>query len=172
MRFAAAVVVLSIINVGTAFSFKRNALVMHQGQGQSGDLYNNDKSVRQSPSQRHSGPQSMQNEFRNPLLDITKAFGIIGMGLLTSQVAGRAAPAFAASPDVDFAEVRKDIDAVYKKDANRGPTLVRLSWHSSGTYDKISKTGGSGLGTIRFKEELAHGANAGLNAALEWLVSG
>ena len=39
----------------------------------------------------------------------------------------------------------------------QGPTLVRLSWHSSGTYDRMSKTGGSGQGTIRFKEELAHG---------------
>ena len=39
----------------------------------------------------------------------------------------------------------------------QGPTLVRLAWHSSGTYDKVSKTGGSGPGTMRFKEELAHG---------------
>ena len=39
----------------------------------------------------------------------------------------------------------------------QGPTLVRLSWHSSGTYDRMSKTGGSGQGTMRFKEELAHG---------------
>eukprot|EP00966_Prymnesium_polylepis_P152286 3517475-Prymnesium_polylepis.1 len=41
--------------------------------------------------------------------------------------------------------------------------MVRLAWHSSGTYDKISKTGGSGGGTIRFKEELSHGGNAGLD---------
>lgn len=48
----------------------------------------------------------------------------------------------------------------------QGPTLVRLSWHSSGTYDKMSKTGGSGKGTMRFKEELEHGANAGLDKAV------
>ena len=48
--------------------------------------------------------------------------------------------------------------------------LVRLAWHSSGTYDKDSNTGGSGAGTIRFKEELAHGGNAGLAAtAVQWL---
>ena len=29
---------------------------------------------------------------------------------------------------------------------------MRLAWHSSGTYDKMSRTGGSGGGTIRFKE--------------------
>ena len=47
-----------------------------------------------------------------------------------------------------------------KRDGDFGPTMVRLAWHSSGTYDKMSKTGGSGGGTIRFKEELAHGGNA------------
>jgi len=47
--------------------------------------------------------------------------------------------------------------------------LVRLAWHSSGTYDRMSKTGGSQKGTIRFKEELAHGANAGLEKAVQRL---
>jgi cytochrome c peroxidase len=84
---------------------------------------------------------------------------------------------------------------------------VRLAWHSSGTYDKMTRTGGrhaplpslcsllptpnkqtpplthpprharflppsllpSGGGTIRFREELAHGANAGLDKAVAWL---
>lgn len=44
---------------------------------------------------------------------------------------------------------------------------LRLAWHSSGTYDRISKTGGSQGGTMRFKEELADGANAGLYTAVE-----
>ena len=69
------------------------------------------------------------------------------------------------------------------------------AWHSSGTYDKMSKDGGSGGGTIRFvsrgvvslfimiyqkeltliapllqKEELAHGGNAGLGStAVVWM---
>ena len=33
----------------------------------------------------------------------------------------------------------------------------------------MTKTGGSNGGTIRFKEELAHGANAGLDIAIGWL---
>jgi cytochrome c peroxidase len=34
----------------------------------------------------------------------------------------------------------------------------------------MSKTGGSGGGTIRFKEELAHGGNAGLaDTAIKWM---
>jgi hypothetical protein len=71
---------------------------------------------------------------------------------------------------VDYKAVAGDISSIIKEDPNKGPTLVRLAWHSSGTYDKMSKDGGSGLGTIRFKEELAHGGNAGLGeTAVPWM---
>lgn len=66
-------------------------------------------------------------------------------------------------------KAKAEIASIIKADPNKGPTLVRLAWHSAGTYDKMSKTGGSGLGTIRFKEELAHGGNAGLPKAVAWL---
>jgi len=81
----------------------------------------------------------------------------------------------AAAAAVDWPAVRKDIIDVIADAKSpggigeKGPTLVRLAWHSSGTYDKMSKTGGSGGGTIRFKEELAHGGNAGLDKAVAWL---
>jgi cytochrome c peroxidase len=67
----------------------------------------------------------------------------------------------AGSPDYKGAKaaMMKMIDA----DPDLTGTFVRLAWHSSGTYDKMTKTGGSGGGTIRFKEELAHGGNAGLD---------
>ena len=52
-------------------------------------------------------------------------------------------------------------------DLTRCP-LNRLRWHGSGTYDQESKTGGP-LGTIRFGQELAHGANAGLQIAVNLL---
>ena len=68
-----------------------------------------------------------------------------------------------------FADVRKDIAEIISSKPDKGPTFVRLAWHSSGTYDKMTKTGGSGKGTIRFKEELDHGANAGLDIAVTWL---
>ena len=67
-----------------------------------------------------------------------------------------------AADGVDYKEVAEDIRALVVKTPDWGPTLVRLAWHSSGTYDKMLKNGGSGGGTIRFKEELAHGGNAGL----------
>jgi cytochrome c peroxidase len=78
--------------------------------------------------------------------------------------------AFAADDSVDYKAVSNDIAALIKEHPDWGPTFVRLAWHSSGTYDKMSKTGGSYGGTIRFQEELVHGGNAGLAVtAVPWL---
>jgi cytochrome c peroxidase len=63
----------------------------------------------------------------------------------------------------DYNAVADSLRSLITADPDIGPTMLRLAWHSSGTYDKISKTGGSQGGTIRFKEELAHGGNAGLD---------
>jgi hypothetical protein len=71
---------------------------------------------------------------------------------------------------VDYKAVAEDVAALVVKNPDWGPTLVRLAWHSSGTYDKMLKNGGSSGGTIRFKEELAHGGNAGLaDTAVSWM---
>lgn len=114
--------------------------------------------------------------------DVFRALvGIVGMVGMSTVVQGSAPPFArasngesslnkAADSEKDFKQLRKDVKALMEKDANLGPTLVRLAWHSSGTYDKMTQTGGSSGGTIRFKEELAHGGNAGLDkmvAALE-----
>lgn len=85
-----------------------------------------------------------------------------------------ATPALAEAPDAkattaSIGKAKADLVKLIKADYSKGPTLVRLAWHSSGTYDKMSKTGGSGQGTIRFKEELKHGGNAGLDTAVAWL---
>ncbi|KAL3903123.1 MAG: hypothetical protein SGARI_005520 [Bacillariaceae sp.] len=72
------------------------------------------------------------------------------------------APANAADA-VDYKAVAQDIMDLVKKNPDWGPS-------NSGTYDKATNTGGSGAGTIRFKEELAHGGNAGLAAtAVKWM---
>ncbi|CAD6578123.1 MAG: heme peroxidase [Cyphobasidiales sp. Tagirdzhanova-0007] len=50
-------------------------------------------------------------------------------------------------------------------DGSYGPTLVRLAWHCSGTYDKNSGNGA----TMRFAPEADHGANAGLKLVRDLL---
>lgn len=69
----------------------------------------------------------------------------------------------------DYKALREDIANLIREKPDKGPTLLRLAWHSSGTYDKISKTGGSNGGTIRFEQELKHGANGGLDLPIAWL---
>lgn len=46
--------------------------------------------------------------------------------------------------------------------------FIYYRWHSAGTFDTCSKTGGP-FGTMRFKEELSHGANNGLDISLRLL---
>ena len=74
-------------------------------------------------------------------------------------------PAFAAP---DYAAAKGALMDLIKEDENLGPTFVRLAWHSSGTYDKMSKTGGSGGGTIRFKEEVC--VTTLVNRQANWLA--
>ena len=54
------------------------------------------------------------------------------------------------------------------KDIQCHPILIRLAWHDAGTFDARAGTGGAN-GSIRFDEELAHGANAGLAKAVRYL---
>eukprot|EP00252_Welwitschia_mirabilis_P013509 TRINITY_DN2970_c0_g1_i1.p1 TRINITY_DN2970_c0_g1~~TRINITY_DN2970_c0_g1_i1.p1 ORF type:complete len:252 (-),score=34.66 TRINITY_DN2970_c0_g1_i1:347-1102(-) len=51
---------------------------------------------------------------------------------------------------------------------NCAPIMVRIAWHSAGTFDVKSRTGGP-FGTMRFAGELAHGANSGLDIAVRLL---
>lgn len=48
------------------------------------------------------------------------------------------------------------------------PLILRLAWHSAGTYDVNTKSGGP-FGTIRHPDELAHAANNGLDIAVRLL---
>lgn len=80
-----------------------------------------------------------------------------------------------------FAPTKEDYQKVYDEvarllvekddydDGSYGPVLVRLAWHSSGTYDKETGTGGSNGATMRFAPEAEHGANAGLKVARDFL---
>ncbi|KAJ9220873.1 CAZyme family AA2 [Paecilomyces variotii] len=73
----------------------------------------------------------------------------------------------------DYDAVRKDIIAQLKKpdydDGSTGPIFVRLAWHSAGTYDKETDTGGSNGAGMRYEQEGGDPANAGLEHARAFL---
>jgi len=56
-------------------------------------------------------------------------------------------------------------------DGTYGPLFIRLAWHSSGTYDAKTKTGGSNGATMRFGPEDSDPENAGLDIARNLLES-
>jgi len=70
---------------------------------------------------------------------------------------------------VNYDQVRADIKSMLDEsgydDGSYGPVLIRVAWHASGTFDKVSNTGGSNGATMRFPPEANHGANAGLAVA-------
>ncbi|KAI3986154.1 hypothetical protein MKX01_004298 [Papaver californicum] len=51
---------------------------------------------------------------------------------------------------------------------NCAPLILRLAWHSAGTFDVKTRTGGP-FGTMKQAEELAHAANNGLDIAIRLL---
>lgn len=86
-----------------------------------------------------------------------------------------AAPKTLANPTKeDYQKVYNEIAARLDEkddydDGSYGPVLLRLAWHASGTYDKLTGTGGSNGATMRFAPEGDHGANAGLKHARDFL---
>ena len=116
-------------------------------------------------------------------------------GLVVAAVAGGAGFYFYSSPNASivqnsadgqkgglFAPKQEDYQKVYQaiakrldehdeyEDGSYGPVLLRLGWHASGTFDKMTGTGGSNGATMRFPPEGDHGANAGLKAARDFLA--
>jgi len=72
----------------------------------------------------------------------------------------------------DLRGAQKMIDDILLE-TNANPLMVRLAWHDSGTFDaSISSewpAAGGAIGSIRFKPEIEHGANAGLASAVQML---
>uniref|UniRef100_A0A7S2DJQ0 Plant heme peroxidase family profile domain-containing protein n=1 Tax=Alexandrium andersonii TaxID=327968 RepID=A0A7S2DJQ0_9DINO len=70
-------------------------------------------------------------------------------------------------------EVRKDLlrimDSPEWDDGSYAPLLIRLAWHSSGTYCKEDGTGGSNGATMRYTLEAGDPENAGLDHARAFL---
>lgn len=94
-------------------------------------------------------------------------------GLLDG-LTGVPSPQKAASFKPDYNAVRQAIADLLESnpdydDGSYGPVLVRLAWHTSGTYDKNTGKGGSNGATMRFAPESSWGANAGLAIARDLL---
>ncbi|KAL4400153.1 heme peroxidase [Malassezia pachydermatis] len=74
----------------------------------------------------------------------------------------------------DYETVYKAIAEALEKDSSYddgsyAPVVLRLAWHSSGTYDKETNSGGSNGATMRFQLEATHDGNAGLEAARNFM---
>ncbi|ROV96055.1 hypothetical protein VPNG_09176 [Cytospora leucostoma] len=69
----------------------------------------------------------------------------------------------------DFNAVRESVIDLLNQpeydDGSAGPIIVRLAWHSSGTYDAETDTGGSNGAGMRYEAEGGDPANAGLQHA-------
>lgn len=89
------------------------------------------------------------------------ALGASAFGLLVAY----APVAQAKEEEANLEQVRGMIQQVIEDDPDMGPTLVRLAWHASGTYDRTTGTGGSNGATMRHVPESDFGANAGLHLA-------
>mmetsp|Transcript_65036 Transcript_65036/g.209530 ORF Transcript_65036/g.209530 Transcript_65036/m.209530 type:complete len:520 (+) Transcript_65036:79-1638(+) len=78
-----------------------------------------------------------------------------------------------ASSNDTYAEVREDLiklmDSPDWDDGSYAPLLIRLAWHSSGTYSKKDGSGGSNGATMRHAVEANDPENAGLGKAREYL---
>ena len=104
-----------------------------------------------------------------------------GGGAAPSTIATPAAATTASSPycstvniaDAYYAEVRKELIANMDNpswdDGSLAPIFIRLAWHSSGTYDKATGTGGSNGAGMRFDAEASDPENAGLHSARAFL---
>jgi len=101
----------------------------------------------------------------------TRFFKLGGLTLVAAGAIGVAAtnPIYASTPTPDYKVIREKIAKLIDKDNSNGPLFIRLAWHASGTYDKVTKTGGSNGATMRFEPESKHGANAGLGIARDLL---
>lgn len=84
------------------------------------------------------------------------------------------APAAPPAPtSAQLSDVRAAITSLLKQpsydDGSAGPVLVRLAWHSAGTYDAATDTGGSNGAGMRYEKEGGDPANAGLQHARAFL---
>ncbi|GAB2242735.1 hypothetical protein Droror1_Dr00019510 [Drosera rotundifolia] len=80
---------------------------------------------------------------------------------------GKSYPTVSAEYGTAVVKAKRKLRALIAE-KNCAPLMLRLAWHSAGTYDVQSKTGGP-FGTMRHKLEQSHAANNGLEIAVKLL---
>ena len=92
-------------------------------------------------------------------------------GNQSAATATAAAPTSSSGNNYDDvrAELKSIMDNPSWDDGSLAPILIRLAWHSSGTYDASKGTGGSNGAGMRFEQEAADPENAGLMSARAFL---
>ncbi|KAI1131107.1 heme peroxidase [Nemania abortiva] len=94
----------------------------------------------------------------------------IAQTMAPSSIAGARPPQPSpAQLDAVRASIRSLLHQPNYDDGSAGPVLVRLAWHSAGTYDAASGTGGSNGAGMRYEAEGGDPANAGLQHARAFL---
>jgi len=95
------------------------------------------------------------------------------MGALYSSVSAQNGENHEFNDDVDWEALEGELLKFMKRpghdDGTLGPLFLRLAWHSSGTYDARTKTGGSNGATMRYAVEANDPENAGLGLARDLL---
>ena len=135
-----------------------------------------------SSSSHGSSSSSSSSSFSSYYLGAAVAAVVVsaatGLSLASAESPAQAkavspAQAAKATLSVDYTAVRKEIadvlDAEDYDDGSYGPLFVRLAWHSSGSYSKLSGDGGSNGAAIRFPPERDWGGNKGLQLAVQLL---
>ncbi|RHY32312.1 hypothetical protein DYB32_002666 [Aphanomyces invadans] len=122
------------------------------------------------PSIRQAAPAVLTRSFHAASLPRAKASNAAAMSMAFLLASATSATLlYAKEKPVNLAAVRDDIVALIESDNSLAPTLIRLAWHSSGTYSKVDGSGGSKGGTIRHDPEINHGGNHGLVIVIEKL---
>lgn len=118
-------------------------------------------------------PIKMTNLFTSSYPAQSKASTALSAFAVSTGVALGTFSLFAEELSVDYDAVRRDIADILDQedhdDGSLGPILVRLAWHTSGTYDKCTNTGGSTGSRMRWAPECKWDANAGLHVARQAL---
>jgi len=130
-------------------------------------------SVARVNQQHRSYSQSSQSHNWTAYLGAGAALFVSTIAVVSAEASQKEKAQGEATLNVDYKAVRKEIadllDSPDYDDGSYGPLLVRLAWHSAGSFSKLDGSGGSNGGLLRFEPEKSWGGNKGLNIAVELL---